>query len=207
MQNKERFIKELKDQLKGMNPKIKEEIIYDYEEHFKEGLAKGVSEEEIIQKLGSPQRIASQYRLEEAIDKAEEKLTPQGVFRAILVGLQLSLFNMIFVLVFFISLLAGLFAMIVSSLAIGFAGLVSMIQALLPSQITWFEVNALLDLFNLTLGSPSARILLFGSGILFVLIGALLAVLFGFLTKWFIKGTLNYIKTNVKIVQNVSRLN
>lgn len=206
MQNKERFIKELKDQLKGMNPKIKEEIIYDYEEHFKEGLAKGLSEEEIIEKLGTAQRIAAQYRFEEAIEKAEAKLTPQGVFRAILAGLSLSLFNMIFVLGLYVGLLATLFALFASTIAGVLAGLVTIVQAFWPSEFSWFHISELLSFFDLTFGELASRALLFGTGLGLVILSSLLAVGVGFIIKWFFQGTLNYIKANVNIVQNVSRI-
>lgn len=48
------------------------EIMYDYEEHFKEALKDGKTEEEIIIALGSPEKIASQYATKlTVVDKAK----------------------------------------------------------------------------------------------------------------------------------------
>lgn len=61
MMNKNEFISELDNALKGMSFEDKREIIYDYEEYFSAGKEHGKTEEEIAQALGDPKIIARQF--------------------------------------------------------------------------------------------------------------------------------------------------
>ena len=62
---KQAFIHELKTALAQVNPNVQEEILADINEHFIEGAAQGISEEDICRSLGQPGVIAAQV-LEEA---------------------------------------------------------------------------------------------------------------------------------------------
>jgi len=57
---KQPFITELNRELGAVPPHIREEIINDIHEHFAEGAAQGMSEEEVCRKLGQPAQIAAQ---------------------------------------------------------------------------------------------------------------------------------------------------
>jgi hypothetical protein len=63
---KQAFINELKASLKKVPEEVCEEILSDIHEHFSEGTAQGLSEEEICQKLGQPGSIATQISEEYA---------------------------------------------------------------------------------------------------------------------------------------------
>jgi len=57
---KQAFINDLKLSLFGVNDSVREEILADINEHFIEGTAQGLSEEEICRSLGQPSTIAAQ---------------------------------------------------------------------------------------------------------------------------------------------------
>lgn len=58
---KDEYLKELSYQLSSLDYKARQDIIYDFEEHFAIGLAAGKSEEQICAELGSPTESAQQY--------------------------------------------------------------------------------------------------------------------------------------------------
>ncbi|NLL39076.1 MAG: DUF1700 domain-containing protein [Clostridiales bacterium] len=60
--NKETYLHQLKIHLKANSIPDYEDIIADYEEHFRQKLAEGCSEEEISARLGSPEAIAAQFK-------------------------------------------------------------------------------------------------------------------------------------------------
>jgi uncharacterized membrane protein len=96
--NKQQFLETLRKQLKGLPEADLNEIIYDYEEHFRNGIEDGKSEEEIITHLGDIRQIANQYRMSSAIRTAEEKTTPVNVGRAVIMTVTLGFFNIIIIL-------------------------------------------------------------------------------------------------------------
>lgn len=59
--NKQTYLAKLESLLSSLPGDERAEIMYDYDEHFMNGLADGKTEEEIIAALGSPERIASLY--------------------------------------------------------------------------------------------------------------------------------------------------
>lgn len=91
---KQDYLNELKTQLNQKAVVDAEEILSEYEQHFLFKLTDGFSEEEISQKLGSPEQIAIQYA---GLTSTEEKrrtkkpflvlwLTVIGVFEVMLYG-------------------------------------------------------------------------------------------------------------------------
>lgn len=64
------FLKLFSASLRHMPPDEKEDILQDYLEHFKIGLASGKTEKEIAQELGDPRQLARMYSAERATDKA-----------------------------------------------------------------------------------------------------------------------------------------
>lgn len=64
---KHEFLKTLKTQLETNQVRSVSEILQDYEEHFNHGLAKGKTESEIADSLGSPITIANAYKTETMI--------------------------------------------------------------------------------------------------------------------------------------------
>lgn len=60
--NKNEFLKIIREGLNDFPQQELDEIIYDYEEHFRDALQDGKTEEEIIGTLGDPFVIVNQYR-------------------------------------------------------------------------------------------------------------------------------------------------
>lgn len=59
--NRSEFLSSLKDELRRIPQVDRNEILYDYEEHFSIGLEQGKTEEEISMDLGDPRTIARQF--------------------------------------------------------------------------------------------------------------------------------------------------
>ncbi len=59
--NKKDYLDLLRYYLRDLPDIVVEDIVYDYEEHFNIGLAKGKTEEEIAKELGYPDDVAKEY--------------------------------------------------------------------------------------------------------------------------------------------------
>jgi uncharacterized membrane protein len=70
---KKEFLEELEEYLVGIPREEKEEIIQDYEEHFKIGKKKNRSEADIVKSLGDPKEIAREMRRTSSSKKPELK--------------------------------------------------------------------------------------------------------------------------------------
>jgi uncharacterized membrane protein len=180
----------LKDSLSEFSTDEKNDIIYDYEEHFSIGLESGKNEEEICKELGDPYMIAKQYKINSTIEKASSFPSTGNIFRAVLASIGLGLMNLIFVLGPFIGVAATLFGLWFSSCAIIFAGAATVFSTLLSGL---FPSYILLPDFI-----PSIALILFGIGL--TALGILLFMAFGYISKLFLKGTVKYLKMNVNII-------
>lgn len=195
--NREQFLRELRRRLKHLTPAAIEEILYDYEEHFSIGLQNGKTEEEIAAALGPPAQIASQYRLEKAIRKAEEAPRIHNLLLAIFIGMGLGFFNLIFVLGIFLALFLFLTALLIAAAVIFSGGFLLALKALFPSLIFWISVSADLSMI-------SGRIATFFAGAGMAALGLLLLICFLKLMSLMYRGTLAYIKANIRIVKKAA---
>lgn len=75
---KKEFLEELEEYLIGIPKSDKEEILQDYEDHFKIGKKKKRSEEDIIKSLGDPRKIARAVRFELA-SSAKTELQSEAI--------------------------------------------------------------------------------------------------------------------------------
>ena len=62
--SKEKFLQELRRALDRMTDGERREILSDYEEHFRMGVAEGKKEDEIAQSLGNPRGIGKSYAID-----------------------------------------------------------------------------------------------------------------------------------------------
>ena len=69
---KQEFLEELEEYLVGIPSNEKEEIMQDYEEHFKIGKKKKRNEGEIVKTLGEPKEIAREMRMTFSSSKKSE---------------------------------------------------------------------------------------------------------------------------------------
>lgn len=112
--NKQEFLGKLDKSLKENNVNEREDILSEYEEHFRFKLSDGYSEEEIAAKLGNPEALAKQF---EPDTEGKKKTTGNKLVTAVGLG-----FADFFMATVFIMLFAWVFAMAaasVSFLAIG----------------------------------------------------------------------------------------
>ncbi len=59
--NKREFLSQLEEALLRLSKSDRDDILLDYEEHFRAGSDNGMTEEEVAEKLGDPSVIAAQY--------------------------------------------------------------------------------------------------------------------------------------------------
>lgn len=198
--DKNSFLKLLDERLKNLTDSERKDILYDYEEHISAAVFNGEKEEDVIAKLGSPELIARQFSASKMIRQAETDRSAGNVFRAVLATLGLGFLNLVFIVgPFFalvgvlIALLASSFAMVVSGLAIVATGVFGL-------------AGGNLDLFvhlgnNVRFNQDYFSMGLLGTGVSIGSLGGLMSIGSFWLTKWFYKLTLEYLKLNLRIIQ------
>jgi uncharacterized membrane protein len=195
MMNKDEYIEKLSKLLKKLPKGEREDILWDYEEHFMIGLEKGRSEEEISKALGNPKTLAKQIKTEYMVKIAEDKQSASSMFEAILSAAGLGIFNLVFVAVPALILIALLITFFVLAGVMVFGGiyitLAAIIQPLIP-----------LHNFNIMMGDGLLNI--FGGilvGIGLTILGlALLAGMY-YLTRWLYGLAIKYLKLNLEIIK------
>lgn len=180
--NKKAFLQQLRMGLKGIPKDELEDIMYDYEEHIDSALETGKSEEEITKALGSPRKIAKQHKAEVYFSQAEEKGTTGSAFKAILAGLGLSLFGIMFVLPLIVTLYAVLISILLSFVAVAVSGLIAAVAG--------FFFFPLL---------PALACVFIGIGV--TCLGVLLTIGSAWLIKILSLGMVSYGKANVGIIK------
>lgn len=193
--NKDEYIEKLSKLLKKLPKEEREDILWDYEEHFMIGLEKGRSEEEISKALGNPKTLAKQIKTEYMVKIAEDKQSASSMFEAILSAAGLGIFNLVFVAVPALILIALLITFFVLAGVMVFGGiyitLAAIIQPLIP-----------LHNFNIMMGDGLLNI--FGGilvGIGLTILGlALLAGMY-YLTRWLYGLAIKYLKLNLEIIK------
>jgi uncharacterized membrane protein len=192
--NKAEFLKAMAQHLSGLSEQDRKEVLYDYEEHFHNGLADGKTEAEIIRALGEPQTIAKQYIANESIKKAETHNSFGNIANAVLATIGLGFFNLIVVLGPFLAVLGILCAFYFGAVLIVVVAIITGLAALFHSL---FPEYLQIDLH------PAP---VFFASVGFVSLGALWLLGNWKLTKLFYQGLLNYLKWNVDVVARRSNL-
>jgi hypothetical protein len=80
---KQEFIRELKKELERVPSHVRDEILADINEHFSEGIAQGMTEEEVCRNLGQPGTIAAQALEEYGEYERQSKSDGSGFSQAI----------------------------------------------------------------------------------------------------------------------------
>jgi Predicted membrane protein len=187
--NRNEFLTILERSLVNMSPSDREDILYDYKEHFNAGLTEGKTEEEISKALGDPKTIAKQYKVDYIVKKADENRNAGNILRALFAALSLGFFNLIFILPVFAALIGILFGFYGTAIGVTFSGigifLMTILHQIYPNSI---------DMINLNPG-----VLIFGS-VGLISMGLLISVADIYITKFFYHITIKYIKANAKII-------
>jgi uncharacterized membrane protein len=192
--NKAEFLKAMAQHLSRLPEKDRKEVLYDYEEHFQNGLADGKAETEIIRALGDPQMIAKQYIANETIRKAETHNSFMNIANAVLATIGLGFFNLIVVLGPFLAVLAILatfYFCAVLMVAVSITtGLAALFHPVFPEYVQ-------IDLHPV----PA-----FFAAVGFVSLGVLWSIGNWKLTQLLYQGLLSYLKWNVDVVARRSSL-
>ncbi len=150
---REAFVTELARSLGRMPEADRKEILYDYEEHFRMGIADGKNEEEIARALGNPRVLGKSFAIDAMLEAPASGtgVTAGSVMRAVFASMSLTIFNVIFVLGPFLGLVGvmiGLWAAAVSLPLAGLGTFLSPIAALiLPRYVSLAGMNAAFILF------------------------------------------------------------
>jgi uncharacterized membrane protein len=222
--NKEEFLKTLENYLEGFTEEEKAEILYDYEEHFRIGLENGKTEDALIEELGDPLNIATQYKQSNGYEKivinqdtektedikSEPILEPSNLYReqsgyryddplssersifpSLLAAVSLLLFNAIFVLWLFIGLGGGLIGLFGGAIGAFFGGIAltfgGILQPIFSNSMDFYSSMPIP--LNIFLGIGTTAF------------GALFFIGDCYLAKYFIKGTIKYVKWNLSIIR------
>jgi uncharacterized membrane protein len=104
--NKEIFINELKKELRDFNENEINDIVFEYETEIDEQIARGIPETDVINKLGNPRDIASEFLSNKEPNVTTETSTDADKTKNIVIFSLFQLFNIVFVLWFYFTLIA-----------------------------------------------------------------------------------------------------
>jgi uncharacterized membrane protein len=189
---KDEFLKSLRDSLSSFSSEEREEIIRDQEEYIRDAVTAGRNEEAVITSLGDPKAFASKLQVQTKLDRvnAPSSGMPEqvrNVFGAVLAILALAPFNVIFVLGPFMALVG----ITIAGWAMSFSGILiaATLLGAFAFKLVFFGVGLYTHL--------SAFFLCMGV----VGLGLLGLVLMFWITKFFIQGTVSYLRWNLKMIQ------
>lgn len=178
------FMQQMGNALARLKADERKDILADFEEHFANGLANGKTEEEVAKELGDPVALAAQYT--EGLPEPKAPVTGGGVARGILAGFALILFDAIIA----IPIIAVLFSIWIS--------LWSVVIALLGAALVCFVAPFLgwLVLVNGLVGAGTFMV-----GIALLALAVLAGIGMVYVSKWFFKGLIEYVKAHIRIIK------
>ncbi|NDI35995.1 DUF1700 domain-containing protein [Chengkuizengella sediminis] len=179
--SKNDFLNQLEFLLKDVYESDKNEILYDFLEHFDIGLSNGKSEEELVRELGDPKVIAKDLLADYRVTKAEKDKSIGNMYKAILATFSLSFFNIVFIVGPVIGIFGVYLALCITAVVLTISPLL-----LIPNVMFNGYANIELNFF--------ASIMLCGLGIL-MSIGMIHT------GKFLYNVTLRYIKFNIKTIK------
>jgi uncharacterized membrane protein len=184
------FIVTLRKSISGLPEAEKRGILSDYEEHFTIGLQKGKSEEEIAQALGNPKTIGKAIRIDGLLQDKEEGYSVATVFRVLLAGLSLGLFNIIIVIGPYLGLVAVVISLWAVALSLGLSGvaviLALILQPIFPAAFSFAGLNIAFLIFA-SIGVSA--------------LGLLSLIGMWQLSRWFLDMSVKYVRFNLHIIK------
>lgn len=190
--HKNEFLKTLEVQLKGIRAEDRQEILYDYAEHFRNGLEEGKTEEEIADALGNPKTLAKQFKASFMVEQAKDTASTGNVFRAVVAVISLGFFNLVFVLGPFLGILGVLLGLFAASAAVIISGV-----AVFFGVIAHPILGAYLHIPSYLLDNIIGSIAL-GTGL--IALGLLMSIGVCFLARFLYLGTVKYLQMNIRII-------
>lgn len=176
------FLRRLREPLRGLPDADLADILYDYEEHFRIGMEKGRTEEELAASLGDPDELAREIRAIHLVKKAEHTASANNIVRAVAATIGLGLFNLIVVLVPFLILVTILATFFFIGVGFTLGGPVAMLLSPMP-------------LMGIT---PLAAVF-FAIG--FAALGLLIIIGDYYVARLFYTMTIRYLKWNLSVIR------
>lgn len=192
---KEEYLERLSKLIRRMPKEYREDILSDYEEHFAIGVEKGRTEEEISEALGNPETVAKQFKIEYMIKKAEDKPSVGSMFEALFAAAGMGIFNLIFVLGPVMIIMAVILGLLGAGLAMIFSGIFTTISPLL--QLIFPNLHLHPQVNN----GIWDTLWIIGEGIGLMVVGIAIVVFMAYVTKWFYRLMIRYLKLNMKIIK------
>jgi uncharacterized membrane protein len=121
---REAFLGALRANLRGVPPKIAEEIVADYASHFDEGIAAGRRPEDIAAAMGDPARLARELRADAGLKRWDEERSVSAAAAAVLAILSLGAIDVLILLPLLLAVFSVLFAFVCVAAALVVFGLV-----------------------------------------------------------------------------------
>ncbi|NLB89104.1 MAG: DUF1700 domain-containing protein [Syntrophomonadaceae bacterium] len=125
--NKSDFLKDLEQMLVELPPDSRQRILSYYEDLFTTRLNEGLTEEEIIVSIESPQSLANYHIAEYLLDTAENNLTTPNIFRVMRATLRLGFSNLILLIGPILGIIGALLAFVSTSALVIATGLILLI--------------------------------------------------------------------------------
>jgi uncharacterized membrane protein len=186
---KDEFLAGLRRSLGAMREEEKNEILADYEEHFRMGMASGKTEEEIARALGNPKVLGKSFAIDAMLEEGKTERNAAAVLRAVFAFLSLGFLNIVIVLGPFIAVVAVIVSFWAAAAAVALSGIAAVVAIplapVLPSYVTFG-------------GLPVPFV--FFAGIGAAALGLLGLIGMWFLTRWFIFAVGKYVQLNARIV-------
>ncbi|MCT4563740.1 MAG: DUF1700 domain-containing protein [Maledivibacter sp.] len=191
--NKDEFLKELSLLLRNLPSSERQEILFDYQEHFSIGLEEGKTDKEIIEALGSPKSIAKQYDPGYAVNPVEVNSSTTNVVKAIFATIVLGFFNLIFVLGPFLGVVGVLIGLFGASIGVTIAG-ISISAGMVLNPILYRYIS-----IPIALASNAPATMFLGIGL--TAFGLLFTIGNCYLARWLFIGTIKYLKFNLRLIR------
>jgi len=188
---REKYLADLKHSLVRMSDEERRDVLYDYEEHFRMGMAEGRSEDQIARALGNPRIVGKAYAIDALLDESKEGggVGAASVLRAVFASISLGFFNIIFVLGPFLGLVGVMIGLWATAVSLGVSGLAVLLSPLaaviVPGAITLAGMN------------PA---FLFFAGVGVAALGVLAVIGMIKLSELFIRMIAAYVRLNARIV-------
>ena len=188
---KEDFLKQLRIELSGLDPKDIEEIVNDQEEFIRDAMSAGRTEAEVMGSLGSPKAFADSVKLEYKVKRIDQAESTWESYKEILgsAGILLALAPLNFLILFgpVIAIVSFLFTWIVTSGVVVLTGFGLLIGQFVVGYFAGFAF------------AQTATLLFFSIG--FIALGFIGVSIFVMLSQVFIKIFTIYAKWNISLVK------
>ncbi|MFC4158170.1 DUF1700 domain-containing protein [Chitinimonas lacunae] len=189
--NRDQFIATLRHELNGLPPAELAEIVADYEEYFRDAVAAGRSESEVVQGLGQPRQLARELKAESRIKRWEDRRSPVNFARMFFAVAGLGVINLLLLLpLFVVGCVMVIFFVIALSLLIGGAGV---LLSSLPG-IDVVGVLPLIEIEGVEVGEGAA-------GLVLLIIGGAWLWLNLWVSKWMGVGLIHYARLNYRLIR------